>query len=117
MTLANSIFLPKEWKVLSKQVWESCWLCTLSHDSLIEETVSGALAAKSFRESDTKGFYESEAMKLRRQFVAAFPHLTCLGYRHSPGARTTPCQTPLVGPDVAQWSDTQNIHGGKNGEW
>jgi len=28
----------------------------------VEEAVGGALAAKSFRESDTKGFYESEVI-------------------------------------------------------
>jgi len=37
-------------------------ICTLSSDSLVEEALGGALAEKSFTESDTKGFYESEVI-------------------------------------------------------
>ncbi|XP_047178010.1 probable inactive shikimate kinase like 1, chloroplastic isoform X1 [Vigna umbellata] len=69
-------------------------------DSLVEEAVGGALAAKSFRESDTKGFYESETEVLK-QLSSMGRLVVCAGN----GAVTSPTNLALLRHGISLWID------------
>ncbi|BAU01925.1 hypothetical protein VIGAN_11128700 [Vigna angularis var. angularis] len=69
-------------------------------DSLVEEAVGGALTAKSFRESDTKGFYESETEVLK-QLSSMGRLVVCAGN----GAVTCPTNLALLRHGISLWID------------
>ncbi|KAK7364635.1 hypothetical protein VNO80_13375 [Phaseolus coccineus] len=69
-------------------------------DSLVEEAVGGALAAKSFTESDTKGFYESETEVLK-QLSSMGRLVVCAGN----GAVTSPTNLALLRHGITLWID------------
>ncbi|CAJ1948018.1 unnamed protein product [Sphenostylis stenocarpa] len=69
-------------------------------DSLVEEAVGGALAAKSLRETDEKGFYESETEVLK-QLSSMGRLVVCAGN----GAVTTPTNLALLRHGVSLWID------------
>ncbi|XP_027923654.1 probable inactive shikimate kinase like 1, chloroplastic isoform X1 [Vigna unguiculata] len=69
-------------------------------DSLVEEAVGGALAAKSFRESDTKGFYESETEVLKQ--LSSMGRLVVSAGN---GAVISPTNLALVRHGISLWID------------
>ncbi|KAL3032169.1 hypothetical protein AAZX31_02G069200 [Glycine max] len=69
-------------------------------DSLVEEAVGGALAAKSFRESDEKGFYESETEVLK-QLSSMGRLVVCAGN----GTVTSSTNLALLRHGISLWID------------
>ncbi|KAK8470216.1 hypothetical protein PHAVU_004G081400 [Phaseolus vulgaris] len=69
-------------------------------DSLVEEALGGALAEKSFTESDTKGFYESETEVLK-QLSSMGRLVVCAGN----GAVTSPTNLALLRHGITLWID------------
>lgn len=69
-------------------------------DSLVEEAVGGAHAAKSFRESDEKGFYESETEVLK-QLSSMGRLVVCAGN----GAVTSSTNLALLRYGISLWID------------
>ncbi|KAG4941490.1 hypothetical protein JHK87_045361 [Glycine soja] len=69
-------------------------------DNLVEEAVGGALAAKSFRESDEKGFYESETEVLK-QLSSMGRLVVCAGN----GAVTSSTNLALLRHGISLWID------------
>ncbi|RDY02826.1 putative inactive shikimate kinase like 1, chloroplastic, partial [Mucuna pruriens] len=69
-------------------------------DNLVEEAVGGALAAKSFRESDEKGFYESETEVLK-QLSSMGRLVVCAGN----GAVTSSTNLALLRYGISLWID------------
>ncbi|TKY46173.1 inactive shikimate kinase like 1 [Spatholobus suberectus] len=69
-------------------------------DSLVEEAVGGAQAAKSFRESDEKGFYESETEVLK-QLSSMGRLVVCAGN----GTVTSSTNLALLRHGISLWID------------
>ncbi|KAK7380627.1 hypothetical protein VNO78_33142 [Psophocarpus tetragonolobus] len=69
-------------------------------DSLVEEAVGGAVAAKSFKKSDEKGFYESETEVLK-QLSSMGRLVVCAGN----GAVTSSTNLALLRHGISLWID------------
>lgn len=85
---------------LGKLLADSLRYYYFDSDSLVEEAVGGALAAKSFRESDEKGFYESETEVLK-QLSSMGRLVVCAGN----GAVTSSTNLALLRYGLSLWID------------